>query len=159
FSDCFYPNCDPGRTWVTSAGLARLGPATGATFSARLSDPSRATQVEQRLAAAIGDDRFGANTWPDTRGDLLTDTNFFAGFLQPFGAFAVVASCLVIAAGTAARAAANRHRTGLCHALGATPCQLTAGQVLELVAVSMIAAVAGGVAGSLVAPRLQVGAL
>ncbi len=25
FTDCFYPQCDPGRTWVTTAGLERFG--------------------------------------------------------------------------------------------------------------------------------------
>jgi putative ABC transport system permease protein len=159
FSDCFYPNCDPGRTWTTSGGLARLGPPTGASFSVRLTEPARAVDVERRLADAIGDDRFGANTWPDTRGDLLTDTDFFAGFLQTFGAFAVVASGFVIAAGTVARAAANRRRTGLCHALGATPRQLMAAQVLELAGMALVGSIVGGLLGALVAPRLRVGAL
>ena len=159
FTDCFYPQCDPGRSWVTPAGQARLGPPTGTVISVSLTAPDRADAVEQRLGLAVSEERFDANSWLDTRGDLLTESNFFAAFLRAFGIFTLVASGIVIAAGTTARAVANRRRTGICKAVGATPGQLVTGQVVEHAVIGALAAVLGWVGAALITPRLQVGSL
>ena len=159
FVDCFYPTCDPGRSWVTAAGQARLGEPTTAVIAVALSDPARSSDVEQRLATVVGDDRFSANSWLDTRGDLLAETDFFAAFLAAFGVFTLVASGIVIAAGATARAIANRRRTGICKTVGATPRQLVVAQLVEHVTVAAVASVFGWLAAALFAPRLRVGSL
>ncbi len=148
FRDCFFPTCDPARSWVTSDGMARLGGPTLAIVDVSLTDAELGPAVEQRLAAAFGDDAVGVNTWPDTRGDLLTETDFFAAFLGVFGVFVLVASGVVIAAALTARTVARRRRIGLYKAIGGTPAQITTALVVEHLAVALGAGLLGWLAAT-----------
>ena len=159
FRDCFSPSCDPARSWVTSDGMARLGGPTLAIVDVSLTDAELGTAVEQRLAAAFGDDAVGVNTWSDTRGDLLTETDFFAAFLGVFGVFVLIASGVVIAAALTARTVARRHRIGLAKAVGATPAQITTALVVEHLAVALGAGVVGWMVATVLAPHLAIGSL
>jgi putative ABC transport system permease protein len=159
FRDCFFPMCDPARSWVTSDGMAQLGGPTLAIVDVSLTDARSGPLVEQRLAAAFGDNVVGVNTWLDTRGDLLTETDFFAAFLGVFGVFVLVASGLVIAAALTARTVARRRRIGLCKAIGGTPAQITTSLVVEHLAVALGAGLLGWLAATVLAPHLAVGSL
>ena len=139
--------------------MARLGGPTLAIVDVSLADGALGPAVEQRLAAAFGDDAVGVNTWLDTRGDLLTETDFFAAFLGAFGVFVLVASGVVIAAALTARTVARRRRIGLYKAIGGTPAQITTALVVEHLAVALAAGLLGCVAASVLAPHLAVGSL
>jgi len=159
FRDCFAPMCDPARSWVTGDGMARLGGATLAIVDVSLTDASRGAAVERRLVAAFGDDTVGVNTWLDTRGDLLTETAFFAAFVGVFGIFVLVASGVVIAAALTARTVARRRRIALYKAIGGTPGQITAALVVEHLAVALVAGLLGWLAAAVLTPHLAVGSL
>jgi putative ABC transport system permease protein len=159
FRDCFFPTCDPARSWVTNDGMAQLGGPTLAIVDVSLTDAALGPAVERRLAAAFGDDAVGVNTWLDTRGDLLTETDFFAAFLGVFGVFVLVASGVVIAAALTARTVARRRRIGLYKALGGTPAQITTALVVEHLAVALAAGLLGWAAATVLAPHLAVGSL
>ena len=159
FRDCFAPTCDPARSWVTGDGMARLGGPTLAIADVSLTDTGRGAAVEQRLAAAFGDDVVGVNTWLDTRADMLTETDFFAAFLGVFGVFVLVASGVVIAAALTARTVARRRRIGLYKAIGGTPSQITVALVVEHLVVALGAGFLGWLAASMLAPHLAVGSL
>jgi putative ABC transport system permease protein len=157
-ADCLHPSCDPARSWVTAGGLNRLGGQEFGVIDIDLAGVDSAA-VERRLAAAIGDDAFGMNTWPDTRADLLAATNFFAVFLSVFGVLVLVASAVVIASVVSGRVAARRRHAGLHKAVGATPVQLGVAVLLEHLAIAVVAAVTGWIAAAFVTPRLSIGEL
>jgi putative ABC transport system permease protein len=158
FADCLHPSCDPARSWVTAAGLDRLGGQQLSVIDIDLAGRDSAG-VERRLAAAIGDDAFGMNTWPDTRADLLAATNFFAVFLSVFGVLVLVASAVVIASVVSGRVAARRRHAGLQRAVGATPAQLGLALLLEHLTIAVVAAVTGWIVAAFMAPRLSIGEL
>lgn len=129
FTDCFYPQCEPGRAWVTTTGLARLAPAD-ATFAQgwlRFADPSRADPFVQRQAARGVAGITGTESWLDTRADFLALDRIFGSFISAFGLFVLAVAAVVIAGSTAMRVVAQRREIGLYGAIGCTPRQITAG--------------------------------
>src|SRR5262245_58595503 len=87
FTDCFYPQCDPGRNWGTEPGIGRLGAVSDEIINVRTTTSATTAAVAETLDATLGSNaNVGANTWPDTRGDLVAEADFFAVFLGVFGA-------------------------------------------------------------------------
>lgn len=159
FTDCFYPQCDPGRAWVTEAGIARFGAGDEAFSQAwlRFDDPAQADPFVQRQAAAGVTGIGGTESWLDTREDFLTLDRVFGAFVAAFGVFVLVVAAVVIAGSTAMRVLARRREIGLLGAVGCTPGQITRGLLLENLAVGALAGGAGWGLGGLLVPSLQLG--
>lgn len=99
FTDCFYPQCDPARAWVSSAGLDRFA-AAGDVFAQewlRFDDPAQADPFVQQLAAAGAEGIGGTESWLDTRDDFLTLDTVFGAFVVAFGVFVLAVAAVVIA--------------------------------------------------------------
>jgi putative ABC transport system permease protein len=157
-TDCFFPDCDPVRLFVDPQTFGRLAPSSGdrsAMTIARLARPAAADQVAARLVDQPGID--GTDTWPNTRGDITIRSSVFGAFLDGFGVFVLVAAALVVAAAMGARMVARRREIGLLKAVGYSGRQLTTAILLETQLLAAAGILIGWVAGSLLAPRLQVG--
>jgi putative ABC transport system permease protein len=160
FSDCLYPQCDPAHLWVSATGLHTVtGDAEAAMVPVDLTDPSATAPVVDHVRARLGDALLGSNDWPDTRSDLLVETDFFAAFLGGFGLFVLFASAIVITSAIAARTMERRRAIALYKSVGFTATQLTLAVVLEHVLIAFAASVAGWVAATLLSPLLRVGPL
>ncbi|MEO3744883.1 ABC transporter permease [Plantactinospora sp. B5E13] len=180
-TDCFHPDCDPIRLFVDAATLSRLAPApgdtdtgaptspdptagtptspapgrSGALLVGRLTDPADAEAVAARLLA--DGQVTGVQTWADTRDDILIRDRIFGASLAGFGLFVLVAAAFVVAGTATARLLVRRREIALLASVGYTGRQLVAGLVGEIVLLGTTGALAGGIAGSLLAPYLQVG--
>ncbi|MGD9999165.1 MAG: ABC transporter permease [Ilumatobacteraceae bacterium] len=159
FTDCFYPQCDPGRAWVTRHGMARLGRAAGdyAQVWLRFDSPEQADPFVQRQLAAGATGISGSESWLDTRADFLTLDRVFGAFVAAFGLFVLAVSAVVIAGSTAVRVVARRREIALLGAVGCTPRQVMSGLVLEQVVLGLVASVVGWALAGLLAPSLQLG--
>jgi putative ABC transport system permease protein len=157
-NDCYWPQCDPGRLYVTTEGLDRIGVgAASAVLYVRLDDPERADAVARRLLQdepRLG----GTQSWLDTRDDILAVDQIFGAFVTAFGVFVLVAAAVVVAGSNAVRMVARRREIGLLGAVGFTPGQITWAFLGEHLAVGLVAGVTGWVLASLLEPALQVGA-
>ena len=159
FTDCFYPQCDPGRAWVTTAGLDRFD-AADRTFAQgwlRFDDPEQADPFVQQQAADGVEGITGTESWLDTRGDFLTLDRIFGSFVAAFGLFVLAVAAVVVAGSTAMRVVANRRAIGLYGAIGCTPRQITAGLLLENLGLGVVAAAIGWFLAGFLAPSLQLG--
>ncbi len=158
FTDCFYPQCEPGRTWVTEAGLERLAPTD--TYSVgylRFADPASADPFVERQAAAGIEGISGTDSWLDTRGDFLTLDRVFGSFVAAFGVFVLVVAAVIIAGSTAMRVVTQRRDIALMGAIGSTPRQIMAALLVENVVVGLAAGAVGWFLAGFLAPSLQVG--
>jgi putative ABC transport system permease protein len=159
FTDCFYPQCEPGRTWVTEAGLERLAPSD-TTYSVgylRFDDPASADPFVERQAAAGIEGISGTDSWLDTRGDFLTLDRVFGSFVAAFGVFVLVVAAVIIAGSTAMRVVTQRRDIALMGAIGSTPRQIMVALLVESVVVGLAAGVLGWFLAGFLAPSLQVG--
>ena len=157
-TDCFYPDCDPIRLFVDPAAIAVLAadPADrGALLIGRLTDPGTADAVAARLGIRDGVD--GVQPWPDTRDDILARELIFGASLAGFGVFVLLAAAFVVAGTAAARLLARRREIALLQSVGFTNRQVIAGLVGETLVLGLAGAVVGCVAGTLLAPFLQIG--
>ncbi|GFJ92106.1 ABC transporter permease [Phytohabitans rumicis] len=157
-TDCFYPDCDPIRLFVDPAGLAALAPdpaERGTLLIARLADPDSADAVAARMGTREGVD--GVQPWPDTRDDILTAERIFGAALAGFGLFVLLAAAFVVAGTAAARLLSRRREIALLQSVGYTNRQVIGGLVAETLLLGTAGAVVGWLAGSLLAPFLQVG--
>lgn len=159
FTDCLYPQCDPARAWVGTAGLDRLAPGDDLFEQGwlRFDDPAQADPFVQRLAAAGVEGIGGTESWLDTRADFLTLDRFFGSFVVAFGVFVLVVAAVVIAGSTAIRVLARRREIGLLGALGCTPGQIVRGLLVENLALGLLAALLGWGIGGVLTPGLQIG--
>ena len=159
FTDCFYPQCDPARAWVTTAGLDRFhaGDAIYAQGWLRFDDAAQADPFVQRQAATGIAGITGTESWLDTRDDFLTLDRIFGSFVSAFGVFVLIVAAVVIAGSTAMRIVARRREIGLLGAIGCTPHQVTWGLLLENLVVGLIAAALGWFLAGFLAPSLQLG--
>lgn len=159
FTDCFYPQCEPGRTWVTAAGLDRFDASDGgyAVGYLRFADPAAADPfVERQAAAGIGGIT-GTDSWLDTRGDFLVLDRVFGSFVAAFGVFVLIVAAVVIAGSTAMRVVSQRRAIALLGAIGATPRQITAALLAENLVIGAAAAVLGWFVAGFLASSLQLG--
>jgi putative ABC transport system permease protein len=157
-TDCFYPDCDPIRLFVDPAALPIItaDPTDqGAMLIARLNDPATADAAAARLVARPG--VRGTETWPDTRGDILIREQIFGAFLAAFGLFVLLAAAFVVAGAATARLVARRREIAMLQAVGYTGRQIIAGLVTQTLLLGAVGVLVGWVAGTLLAPSLQVG--
>jgi putative ABC transport system permease protein len=158
-TDCFYPQCDPGRMWVTSAGFERFDAGDHAFAQAwlRFDEAGEADPFVQRQAATGIEGITGTESWLDTRSDFLTLDRVFGSFVAAFGVFVLAVAAVVVAGSTAMRVVSRRREIGLLGAIGSTPGQVTGGLLLENLAVGAAAALAGWLLAGFLAPPLQLG--
>jgi putative ABC transport system permease protein len=159
FTDCFYPQCEPGRTWVTPGGLERFG-AGDRMYSVgylRFDDPASADPFVERQAATGVEGIVGTDSWLDTRGDFLTLDRVFGSFITAFGGFVLVVAAVIIAGSTAMRVVTQRRDIALMGAIGSTPGQITTALLVENVVVGLMAGTLGWFVAGFLAPSLQVG--
>ncbi|MFY1691940.1 FtsX-like permease family protein [Plantactinospora sp. WMMB782] len=170
-TDCFYPDCDPIRLFVDPATLATLAapPATttaaapirpgtagrSALLVARLVEPDRADAVAARLGTLDG--VHAVQPWPDTRADITVRDRIFGASLAGFGLFVLLAAAFVVAGTATARLLARRREIALLRSVGYTTRQVVTGLVAEALLLGAAGVLVGWVAGSLLAPYLQIG--
>jgi len=159
FTDCFYPQCEPGRTWVTPGGLERFG-AGERVYSVgylRFDDPASADPFVERQAATGVEGIVGTDSWLDTRGDFLTLDRVFGSFIAAFGLFVLVVAAVIIAGSTTMRIVTQRRDIALMGAIGSTPRQIMLALLVENVLVGSAAGVLGWFLAGFLVPSLQVG--
>lgn len=159
FTDCLYPQCEPGRTWVTRAGFEQFDAADRAYSVGylRFDDPAAADPFVERQAAAGAQGIRGSDSWLDTRGDFLTLDRVFGSFVTAFGVFVLVVAAVIIAGSTAMRIVTQRRDIALMGAIGSTPRQIMAALLVENVVLGVIAGVIGWLIAGFLAPSLQIG--
>lgn len=159
FTDCLYPQCEPGRTWVTQGGFERFDAADRAYWTGylRFDDPAAADPFVERQAAAGAEGIEGNDSWLDTRGDFLTLDRVFGSFVTAFGVFVLVVAAVIIAGSTAMRIVTQRRDIALLGAIGSTPRQITASLLAENVVLGVVAAVIGWIVAGFLAPSFQIG--
>lgn len=158
-TDCLYPQCDPGRTWVTEDGLDRFD-AADRIYSVgyfRFADAADADPFVERQAAAGAVGIRGTDSWLDTRDDFLTLDRVFGSFVAAFGVFVLVVAAVIVAGSTAMRIVTQRRDIALMGAIGSTPRQILVALLAENVVVGLAAAVLGWFAAGFLAPSLQIG--
>jgi putative ABC transport system permease protein len=158
-TDCFYPECEPGRGWVTSAGLGRLDPGSNEYSQVWLqfADASAADPFVQRQAEAGVQGIGGTDSWLDTRRDFLALDRVFGAFVMAFGLFVLAAAAVVVASSMSARLVERRREIGLLAAVGFTPRQVSSALLLEHLALGVVATLAGWFVAGFLAPQLQLG--
>lgn len=159
FTDCFYPMCDPGRVWVTSDGLDRIGGSADRfdQMWLRFADAAEADPFVERLAGSALEGIQGTDSWLDTRDDFLALDRIFGSFISVFGAFVLACAAVVVAGSTAMRIVTRRREIGLLGSIGCGPREIAASLVIENVALGVVAASAGWALAGLAVPSLQVG--
>jgi len=157
-TDCGFPQCDQARLWISGAGLARVGPADGITYWLKDAPGVSAEGVASTIVARLGQQVRGANTWPDTRGDLTRVEQVFGTIVSAFSTFLLVAVGVIVAGAMTSRMVARRREMALFGALGVRPAQLTAALLIEHLALGVVAAVLGWVIAETVAPNVDIGA-
>lgn len=158
-TDCFYPQCDPGRAWIGPATFSRFRDSDDVYAQGwlRFQDPAQADPFVQRQAAAGVAGIGGTESWLDTRDDFLALDRIFGSFVSAFGVFVLAVAAVVIAGSTAIRVVAQRRQIGLLGAIGCTPRQITLGLLVENVLIGLVAAVVGWFLGGFLVPSLQLG--
>ncbi|MFN8036657.1 MAG: FtsX-like permease family protein [Acidimicrobiia bacterium] len=159
FTDCFYPTCAPARAWTLDQVIPTLDPNPRVLLAVGLTDPLLADAVGRRLARTSGGATVAFNTWLDTRGDLLAESDFFGAFLAAFGVLALVASMVVIAGTITARAWSRRRALAQLRSLGCTRSQIAVTLLVEHALIGLVGSGIGNFAAALLAPRLRIGAL
>ncbi len=155
-SECFYPTCVPLRGYVSSDGMASLAPeGTYSRAIVRLGAGVDEQEATERFRDAEGTSI--VRPWSSTRASLLLPGQVFAAFLAGFGVFILVATLLVVASTAAGSVVARRRELGVWKALGATPRDVVIVTVMEQVVIGLAGVLIGWIAGSLLAPWLQIG--
>ncbi|GAA3775350.1 hypothetical protein GCM10022225_74050 [Plantactinospora mayteni] len=126
-----------------------------AMLVARLVDPDRADAVAAEIGTRSGVE--AVQPWPDTREDILIRDRIFGASLAGFGVFVLLAAAFVVAGTATARLLARRREIALLQSVGYTTRQVIAGLVTEALLLGAVGVLAGWVAGTLLAPFLQVG--
>ena len=150
--DCLYPNCQPAPVWLTPGDFGRMAGSdvTNAVYL-RLRDPGQTNAFVADLARQD----VGTMDWIDTRDDVLGATALFAGFLQAFGLFVMIAAAIVVAGSMATRAIARRRDIGLLKAIGFTPGEVGGALALSHAATAAAGVLFGWLLGGLLATRMQ----
>jgi putative ABC transport system permease protein len=154
---------------VGVAATARFGPAGWAAPSdvralaapgtpllqaieMRLDDPRRADEFAASVARARGEDTLRVFDWQRDRAELTDDTRRFLVIIQATTVLALLAAAFTLATTIGGRVLAQRRQIGLFRAVGMTPAQVTGLLVAHYVALALLAAPAGLLAGALVSP-------
>ena len=155
--DCFYPECESQTAWTSGAAVDRLAARRDqeSLLLARIAHPDAVGAFTARAERIAGTGIRDVEDWKGTRGDALRLNQFFGAFLASFGVFLLVAAGLVILSAVSARVLARYREMGILKAVGFTPRSLAVLVLGENLAIAALGAVAGMVAGALLAPTLQ----
>jgi len=154
--------------WVTPAQAAALTPAPpepGERATAgdsgderavygralRLRDPEAARAVAERLSGQLG---VSAGDWLEARDDFTEDSRRRLAILGTSTLLALLAAGFTLATAIGGRVLADRRRIGLLRAVGVTPRGVTGMLVGHYLALALLAAPVGLLAGRLLAPPL-----
>jgi ABC-type lipoprotein release transport system permease subunit len=155
--DCFYPECESQTAWTSAAAVNRLAARRHqeSLLLARIAHPDAVGTFTARAERTAGTGIRDLEDWKGTRADALRLNQFFGAFLASFGVFLLIAAGLVILSAVSARVLARYREMGILKAVGFTPRALVALVLGENLAIAVVGAVAGVVAGALLAPTLQ----
>ncbi|MDW5322456.1 ABC transporter permease [Plantactinospora sp. KLBMP9567] len=142
------PAGSPGTGRSTAGGRTAL-------LVARLVDPGQADAVAARVGTRSGIE--GVQPWPDTREDILVRDRIFGASLAGFGIFVLLAAAFVVAGTATARLMARRREIALLQSIGYTTRQVITGLLTEALLLGAVGVLAGWMAGTLLAPYLQIG--
>jgi putative ABC transport system permease protein len=137
--------------WVTPAQAGELAPAAVAVVPLRLRDPHAAADVARRIASASP---VRARDWLEARRDFTDESRRTLAILGTATLLALLAAGFTLATAIGGRVLADRRRIGLLRAVGVTPRGVTGLLVGHYLALAVIAAPLGLLAGYLVAPPL-----
>jgi putative ABC transport system permease protein len=147
---------DTADAWMTPAGLAALkAPQTGYQMLYRLDDAGSAAKVaaaRKAIAAALPTGAVtGARSWITVKQEANSRTSVFVPFLLAFGGLSLLLSVLITGTVIAGAVGSTLRRIGILKAVGFTPAEVVRAYVLQALIPATIGAVAGLVAGNLIA--------
>jgi putative ABC transport system permease protein len=151
-----YPESQPGLAFATEATVDRIQPdpaRRGTVLGVRLADPAAA----QALATSLrrpGQDGPGIDTWQDRRAAADDRNRVTSIVLSTYALLVLIAVGLMIATFVGARVLERRRELALLKVAGFTPRQLMLLALIENLAIALVGAVAGVVAGAVLAPRV-----
>jgi putative ABC transport system permease protein len=122
------------------------------SYGVRLTDPQQSDVFTMQALRMFAGSRVGIDTWQEVRDEVAFWNELNSIFLGMFSIFALVASGLIVANLIGARVLAQYRDIGLLKAVGFTPGQVTRTFLVQHLAVTLAAAVAGIAVGLAVAP-------
>jgi putative ABC transport system permease protein len=148
--------------WVTPAQADTLTPAPPAAgeppdepnvvqVALRLRDPAAAAEFGQRLVA---ESQVSVVDWLEAHDDFTDDSRRRLAILGTATLLALLATGFTLATAIGGRVLADRRRIGLLRAVGVTPRGVTGALVGHYLALALLAAPVGLLAGRLLAPPL-----
>ena len=156
-SQARYPRSNPGVAWVSLPTLEQLQPDRDQwtwVQALRLADPASAGAVADSVLVGSPTRNVYVQTWEDQRDLALQEAAPLQLILTMYTVVLLAVAFAVVAVLVGARALEQSREIGLLKAVGLTPRQVAAVFVIESVALGLLAAVLGFVAGALLAPRL-----
>ena len=154
-SQARYPRSNPGVAWVSLPTLEQLQPDRDQwtwVQALRLADPASAGAVADSVLVGSPTRNVYVQTWEDQRDLALQEAAPLQLILTMYTVVLLAVAFAVVAVLVGARALEQSREIGLLKAVGLTPRQVAAVFVIESVALGLLAAVLGFVAGALLAP-------
>ncbi|GAA2672892.1 FtsX-like permease family protein [Actinoplanes palleronii] len=141
--------------WVAPSAVAALdapGVTHGLQMLYRLTDPAQVSAGRDAVAATLPSGAVvSARSWLDIRQDAVEDAAVFVPFLVAFALLGIVMAVLVVGTVIAGTVGAATRRIGILKALGCTPGGIVRAYVTQALIPASIGALAGAVAGNLIA--------
>ncbi|MBM2615582.1 FtsX-like permease family protein [Actinoplanes sp. LDG1-06] len=141
--------------WVLPSAVDRLGGATGYQMLYRFAAAGTPAEVEADRAAVEAalppGSVLGARSWLDVRERAVREAAVFVPFLVAFALLGIVMAVLVVGTVIAGTVGAATRRIGILKALGCTPAGIVRAFVIQALLPATVGAVAGAVAGNLIA--------
>lgn len=145
-----FPLTSPGLAWGTEALVRELAPMADlrdSMLALRLTDPSDAAAfVDREMAAGVPG---SAQTWQQVRSDALAQTRTTRVILLTAGSLLAMLTLASIAVLVASRMSGHIRQVGTLKAIGMTPRQVASVLLAEHLALALVAAFLGIVAGHL----------
>ncbi|HET8523012.1 MAG TPA: FtsX-like permease family protein [Thermomicrobiales bacterium] len=152
-----YPDWDPGMAYVLPQTLPLIDPNQAdwtSRLAVRLRHPDSSEAFSRRLEAANPRVDFGFVDWHDVRDNVAFNANINVATIGVMSLFALIAACFVVANAIGGRVLAQVRDIGLLKAIGFTPGQVTAGFLLEYLALGLAGGLLGAAGGIALAPLL-----
>jgi len=149
---------DTADAWTSPATLAALTTTTGYQMLYRFSAAATATEMAANRAAVEkalpADAMIAARSWLEVRREAIEAAAVFVPFLIAFGVLALAMSVLIVANVITGSVASAVRRIGILKALGFTPGEVVRAYVGQALLPAAVGALAGVVAGNLLAVPL-----
>lgn len=143
-----YPRWGPGLVWDTDVA------APGRRVAVRLTDPETTAAFAAAARRALPGKRLAFTDWREVRDTITDQTRTNALVISINTLLALFAVGFTVATVIGGRVLAQRREIGLLKAIGFTPRAIVALLVGEYLAVGLVAALLGLVAGAAIAPLL-----